>query len=155
MNTNSPTGPINCIGGCCLFTMVFGIIGGLVTIIIFDIIALKDISPSEVHDLCPESGLWYYVLLTLAIPFISGVGSNFRSSNEDQHKSSIFKFNLTSGAMLVWGCIELWSVDCVDELKHELLYSMALCHVLIGIIGTGCGLCMIMGVCMCFATTRH
>lgn len=139
--------------GCAIFTyflIILALIGGCITILVFDILALKDISPSEVHELCPESAMWWYILVTLILSFLSSITSskNSNSSDDDKKKQgAILNSFLLGIVMFVWGCIEIWGVDCVDELHGTLLYRMSLVHVFIGIAGTAFSLFFMLLMC--------
>ena len=37
----------------------------------------------------------------------------------------------------IWGCVELFGVNCLNELNHTLLYTMLEVTVIINIISTG------------------
>lgn len=56
------------------------------------------------------------------------IGGN--SSKENKNKTIQLNNIIISFVMMIWGSIELWDVECVDELNHTLLYRMVRIHVI-------------------------
>lgn len=141
MSDNSNSNVTSCIGGCCGIILALGVIGGVIALLVFDILALKAINPAEVYDECHDSAMWWYILVTIIMMFLGGSST---AASKDKENAGLINNGLVSIVMFIWGCIEVWGVDCVDELKHELLYKMALTHVIIGIVG--CGIFTLVGI---------
>jgi hypothetical protein len=113
------------------------IMGGIVTLITFDIIALTETSPSDIEDLCPSSGLWYYVLVALILILFQGCCMS-------QDRSYGACSALVPLAMLIWGSIELWTVGCVSELEDTTIYTMSMVH--LGISYCGFAICIVIAL---------
>lgn len=109
---------------CIIFISVIIIIAGVITPIVYDIKALMETSNREVYDLCPSSKMWYFILITL-------ITSNLTILINIDRNPIIISINgiILSLCTLIWGCVELFSVSCVDNLKGTLIYTMTLVNV--------------------------
>ncbi len=124
-----------------LFFLI-GIIGLAITYIVYVIISLCETSYHEQKDMCDSSNAWLYLLLSIILGTVisSTKSSRFNSNNTSESSdNSIYSFIeiLYFLAFTIWGCIELFQVDCVDELKHTLLYTMLKISVFAEIVGLG------------------
>jgi hypothetical protein len=109
---------------CTIFwqlVIMIGLLVALVVLIIYDIFALKENTLSDIHDLCEESNIWEYVLVELICVCISLV---IHQKKDDDTICNMF----IPLAMMIWGSIEIFSVNCVNELNHMLIYQMAIIH---------------------------
>ncbi len=52
---------------CCACTTVIAIFGGGITLFVFDIMALAEVSNKTVQNRCEGSNLWLYLLLSASI----------------------------------------------------------------------------------------
>jgi hypothetical protein len=52
---------------CCACTTAIAIFGGGITLFVFDIMALAEVSNKTVQNRCEGSNLWLYLLLSLVI----------------------------------------------------------------------------------------
>lgn len=122
-------------GGCVFLVFFVAILGGTIAVVVLDIIALKDTSNIDVHDKCSESALWPYVLVSLILTCSNLMFSSNSSANKNDKKQGItINTSIVSVAIFVWGCIELWGIDCVNNMSHTLLYKMALVHLISSIV---------------------
>jgi len=108
--------------------------------IIFSIIALVNTSHKEIQDICPFSNIWIYLLLTL---ILNGgfFGTNIKAVDLKEDKksgccSSICTLLLQIG-FLCWGAWEIWGVSCVDNIRPNIIYTMAEINVIATIVITG------------------
>lgn len=132
-------------GMCCVLLLTLAILAGIITLTVYDIIALKSVSSDNISDDCSNSGAWYYVLLSLIFSYVQvGVSNN----DENGYKSPLIPL-----AMLIWGSIEMWSVDCVDEIKDTQIYTMMKIHVTISYIGIS--IAIIVSVLICYRKYRE
>lgn len=150
--------------GCSIFVLWLSVIAGIISLIVLDIIALKNISASDVHDECNNSALWYYVLVSLILTCIGSLFSQNNKDDKDNKDINNNKINnnnvviinnfILSVAIFVWGSIELWGTECVDNINHTLLYKMAMVHWIIGVIVIGCCVlvCLFSCCAICCAT---
>jgi uncharacterized membrane protein YuzA (DUF378 family) len=130
--------------GLLLFFVILGIVGGAITYIVFVIISLCRTSYNEQKDLCEKSNAWLYLLLGLILNTL--VGSNSAKSRSGSNSNSEDKSSiscgptiqiLTSLSFMIWGCIELFGTNCVNELDGTLLYTMLQVAVYVNIVLTG------------------
>jgi hypothetical protein len=135
--------------GSILFAL--GVISCIITYFVYMFMSLCQTSYNEQKDICNESNIWLYLLLSLVINVI-GSSSVIRSKYQDHPKSKlIIILQLIIGLnFLSWGCIELFGIKCVKDLKLTLLYTMLQVTVIINIV-VGCIL-LIIGLGTCCAT---
>jgi hypothetical protein len=137
---------------CGSVLLALGIIGCTITYIVYMIMSLCQTSYNEQKVICNKSNTWLYLLLSLIINAIVG-SSVTRSESQDQTKpKSIINckiiIELFSGlTFLIWGCIELFGIGCVEDLKSTLLYTMLQVTVITNIV-VGC-LTLIIGLVTC------
>lgn len=136
-------------GSCALFVFLVAIVAGAITQIVFDIIALKQTSNNEVTDECPSSALWSFVLVSLILNCLSLIFQSGSSKKEETQNKQGITINVitVNVAVCVWGCIELWGVECVSEVDDTLLYTMAMVHVISSIVSLGIVVLCIVGAC--------
>ena len=134
-----------------VFILVLGIIASYITMIVYDIIALKTNAISEINDKCPESAMWYYILVTLIMTGLSII-VNAGKTEEQKKESGSASAGILGLVMMIWGAIELWDVKCAGDLKGMLIYTMTEIHTIVGIVVFGLGFlvgCGLMcGICM-------
>lgn len=137
INTNE-TQSIN---KCCSLLgmlMIIGILGCAITYIVYVIMSLSQTSYSEQKKLCEKSNAWLYLLLGMIINAIVGSYTSIQKSSDDNNKlNRIYLKYLTCVVFTIWGCVELFSVNCVNELNNTLLYTMLEVSVICNIIITG------------------
>jgi hypothetical protein len=119
----------------CLVVMLgvlfaIGLLGLGITYIVYVIISLCRTSYKEQKDMCEESNVWLYLLLSLIIGTMvnsSSAKSKVKSSTSSSKNKSNVPVLVQVVCMLaftIWGCVELFKVKCVGELKSTLLYTM-------------------------------
>ena len=110
---------------CCLATVagtgVLSIIGGLITYVVFCIIALCSVSFRTMKNHCEESNMWVWLLVSI-IYNATSVSSNASSKN-DNPCVMIISFIISLG-LLGWGSYEMWGVSCANNLSKYLVYQM-------------------------------
>lgn len=116
----------------CIFfgiILVFGVFGCIITYIVYVIMSLCETSYSEQKDMCKESNVWLFLLLDLIAKLIVGNLSAKSKYNSIQESNTESKSNNTLESLIslsfaIWGCYELFGINCVDNLKSTLLYTM-------------------------------
>lgn len=101
-------------------------IGILVPIMVFDIVGLTETTAKEIKDECPRSYLWVYVLTSLIFLGINSITNLMCSSNDSENSFSSNIF--VNIGLFIWGCIELFDVECVGEFDDTVLYKMSIFH---------------------------
>lgn len=108
------------LGGCAL---IVGIFTAVVLQYVYGIIGLYNTTFKDVDDLCPNSNLWYFmlVLLILNINISRGISRQLREDTD----SSAFYITLfiIYIAYIAWGTYEVFGVSCVDKLHDTLLWK--------------------------------
>jgi len=127
---------------CGTILLALGIIGCAITYIVYMIMSICQTSYNEQKDICNKSNAWLYLLLSLIINVIVGsAATKSQSSDNSKYKSNIScKIILqifTCVTFLIWGCVELFGVECVGDLKSTLLYTMLQVTVITNIV-VGC-----------------
>jgi hypothetical protein len=136
LSAPAPTAPessldkfLNCCIPCGLFTGALVCIGAVITNMVFSIIALVETSHKELQKECPETNLWVYLLIIV----ILGTGNTRRtiqsSLKEDINICAILCGMIMHLGLLGWGVYELWEVNCVNDIKSNLIYTMTLINV--------------------------
>ena len=64
--------------GCFICLFGIAIVGGMITYVVFVIIALNQTSYNKQKDLCSKSNVWVYLLITLLMGFVTGCFRGFR-----------------------------------------------------------------------------
>lgn len=115
-------GTLGCFGGLIIVALVLGILGGAVSLIVFDIMALVQYSNADITDKCDESNMWIYLLICLILSCTQSSGS--KNTDDDNYGFHLIIFL----PMMIWGCIEFWDVGCVDNIENTSVYYMAYIH---------------------------
>jgi len=130
---------------------ILGIIGCAIIYSVYVIISLCQTSYNEQKEICSKSNAWLYLLLELVVNSIVSKISIKQKNTGDTEKSKKSNYRdllqITSIAFTIWGCIELFGVNCVKELNHTLLYTMLQVSVIRNIIVTG--ILLLFGTTMC------
>lgn len=127
---------------CCIpclgIFITMGILASGILYFVYSIIALTDTSYKELRDICPDSNLWIYLLLTL----ISSPGLGSLSARNTLSTSSdvcllicLIIFQL---GFICWGAYELWGVDCVNDIKSNIIYTMVCINISFSFAGIIC-----------------
>ena len=101
----------------------------LVTYVIFTIIGLIQISLNEQINICEQSHLWIYSLLSLIILLINCINKisenhiNTNTNNKKKVIIYIFIQLFLSTLMILWGIYEFFGNICIDDLKSTILYK--------------------------------
>ena len=129
-----------CIGACGIVLLALTIITGIVLLTVYDIIALKSVSAADISDKCEGSGAWYFVLVSLILCYVQvGVSKNDKNG---------YTGLMIPLAMLIWGSIEMWSIECVDDIKGTEIYTMMKVHVILSYIGFT--ITFVFSICKCY-----
>ena len=101
----------------------------LLTYVIFTIIGLIQISLNEQINICEQSHLWIYSLLSLIILLINCINKisenhiNTNTNNKKKVIIYIFIQLFLSTLMILWGIYEFFGNICIDDLKSTILYK--------------------------------
>jgi hypothetical protein len=117
----------------CLIEILFLFfsIGLVITYTICVIISICKTSYNEQKEMCSNSNIWLYLLLniicnSLITLLITNYKLNSNDSSKNKNNSNYPDFIqvLYILSFTIWGCIELFGVNCVNHLKSTLLYTM-------------------------------
>ena len=98
----------------------------IITYIIFTIISLVDMSYKESKDLCKQSNLWIYLLISSYILLFTNKIPNNNVQNDAGFVVKISLRYIYSLAFTIWGLYEFLDIQCVEELEDSLLYIMSI-----------------------------
>jgi hypothetical protein len=149
---------LSCFGAIIFLIFAIGLVGLAITYIVYVIISLCQTSYNEQKDMCANSNVWLYLLLSIILGTMTS--SLTTKSRLNSNHSSKSKNNLNSIlpgliqvlyglTFTIWGCIELFGVNCVGQLKHTLLYTMMEVSVFANIVSLGLELLISLVMC-CF-----
>ena len=126
---------------CCPCISCFSVISlvtASITYLVFAIIGLVNTSHKEIQDICPNSNIWIYLLVIL---ILNGgfFGNNIKAIGERKKSGAcgIICNLLLQMGFLCWGAYEIWGVSCVDEIRPDLVYTMAEINVIATIVIIG------------------
>jgi NAD/NADP transhydrogenase beta subunit len=106
---------------------VFGIIGAVIAYIVFSIMALVNNPERVVHERCPDSNMWAYVLTVLIVGFVMGRNAKNQVNDDTATRffASLVQLCISIG-LGTWGAMEVWGSDCAQKkLSSLLIYKMA------------------------------
>ena len=112
-----------------LYFFIIGLLCAIATDIVYIIMALVNTSSTELQDICPETNLWAFLLVYLLIGTVTNQLIAKDASSEERSYIKIISKIIINLCVLCWGSYELWGVDCVNEIKSNLIYKMALINV--------------------------
>ena len=107
--------------GCVL---MIGLIGGIVSYIVFGIIFL--VQDYNIANDCKNSNLWEYALVSIILSF-----TNFKINSSESDKNIdiacviIVIIGVMNLCLSIWGGIELWQQSC-DKLSNSNLWKFSL-----------------------------
>lgn len=120
---------------CCLTSSIvfFSIVIFIATVcyIVFAIIGLVNTSLNKESDLCSDSHLWIYSLISLILLLKSKNTIAVLTQKEDDKNynfiQTICEILILLG-MCVWGAYEFFGVKCVNELNNTILYKTSFAY---------------------------
>ena len=122
----------SCLIICCNMILILALFSASISYVVFSIIALCDLSYKQQKDICKKSNAWIYILLNLISGvIIFGITKNKKDTNKKEHLLLSYIILL---AMMIWGCYELFGINCVSKLDNTLLYIMLQINVYLRII---------------------
>lgn len=122
-----------------------GFIGSVVTLIVFDIMALIQYSNSDITDKCNESNMWIYLLICIILSFnvseaktiiVAIIKMNLIETYPENHDNTYYCYLYIFLPMIIWGCVEFWNVGCVNNIENTSIYYMAYIHFVMYLIAT-------------------
>ena len=117
-----------CCFTCSIILFSISLLALIITYIVFAIIGLVRTSLNIESELCHESNLWIYVLVSLILFLkINNVITIFKKPENDG-ETKYFQFLVEFGislSMFIWGAYELFGVKCVNNLNNTILYKCA------------------------------
>jgi hypothetical protein len=138
-NTYTTFNEILCIGcGACWISFI--LVGGSITYTVFIILALTDISSDDIHEFCPDSHTWEYVLVMTILWGINIYTGNSNYNNKEKSTMRVLVMTiilmLEHVAFAIWCGIELFQrSECVKQLDNtELLLAVATASFVINIV---------------------
>ena len=131
-NESNNSTKISCLIICCNMILILALFSASISYVVFSIIALCDLSYQQQKDICKKSNAWIYILLNLISGvIIFGITKNKKDNNKKDHLLLSYIILL---AMMIWGCYELFGINCVSKLDNTLLYIMLQINVYLRII---------------------
>ena len=122
----------SCLIICCNMILILALFSASISYIVFSIIALCDLSYQQQKNICKKSNAWIYILLNLISGvIIFGITKNKKDTNK---KDNLLVSYIILIAMMIWGCYELFGINCVSKLHNTLLYIMLQINVYLRII---------------------
>lgn len=122
----------SCLIICCNIILILALFSASISYVVFSIIALCDLSYKQQKDICKKSNAWIYILLNLISGvIIFGITKNKKDTNK---KDNLLVSYIILIAMMIWGCYELFGINCVSKLDNTLLYIMLQINVYLRII---------------------
>jgi len=129
---NNNSNKISCLIICCNMILILALFSASISYVVFCIIALCDLSYNQQKDICKKSNAWIYILLNLISGvIIFGITKNKKDNNKN---SNLLVSYIILIAMMIWGCYELFGINCVSKLNNTLLYIMLQINVYLRII---------------------
>lgn len=96
--------------------------------IAFTIIGLVNTPLNEIYDICNNSNLWIYSLMSLLffIILIRNIHSLIKNddNNGNNNKNIIIQFVILL-IIIIWGIYEFFCVNCIDKLSRTILYKIS------------------------------
>ncbi len=127
---------------CTLILIIVGLLASSIAYVVFSAIGLRDTSYKELREMCPDTNLWIYLLITL----ILGSGTHLQTAKlsleDDINVIGLICGIIAQLGFVGWGAYELWGVDCVDEIKSNLIYTMVYINIIVSIVIIGV-ICML------------
>lgn len=122
----------SCLIICCNMILILALFSASISYVVFCIIALCDLSYQQQKDICNKSNAWIYILLNLISGvIIFGITKNKKDTSK---KDNLLVSYIILIAMMIWGCYELFGINCVSKLDNTLLYIMLQINVYLRII---------------------
>ena len=122
----------SCLIICCNMILILALFSASISYVVFCIIALCDLSYKQQKEICKKSNAWIYILLNLISGvIIFGITKNKKDTNK---KDNLLVSYIILIAMMIWGCYELFGINCVSKLDNTLLYIMLQINVYLRII---------------------
>jgi hypothetical protein len=115
-------------GGCILG---LGLVGSMVSLYVFSIMGLCETPYKDVDELCPESNLWYFLLVLLIMNLSSGKSAVKRFSDDSDSSNgcaALISLFIHIG-YISWGTYEVFGVSCIDQLHDTLLWKASFASV--------------------------
>lgn len=130
--TKNESDKISCLIICCNIILILALFSASISYVVFSIIALCNLSYKQQKDICNKSNAWIYILLNLISGvIIFGITKNKKDTNK---KDNLLVTYIILIAMMIWGCYELFSINCVSKFDNTLLYIMLQINVYLRII---------------------
>jgi hypothetical protein len=118
--------------GNCTFTiyvlLIIGIGGLYLIFYIFKWIAITDLSYNDSKKLCDKSNLWILSLTDLILSnlyFLELVIESSYNNLEDKNEKKYEYFSNSKFVYFSWYTVELFGVDCVNNLSNTILYQIS------------------------------
>ena len=132
---------------CVTLCYVGCLVGGTAMLVVVDILALRTNSPAQVHDACPSSSVWEYVMCNLAIVLLTVGYTIARIHISMENPNSSFQQSLTPDTRLliagitlglaVWGSVNVFYTPCARHIEHLYVFKMAEVNVILSYICLG------------------
>ena len=108
-----------CLTYVCIGAFVLVMIASGTTYIVYTITSLCQTSYNDQKEMCSMSNAWIYLLLNMvinAIIILTSIKSQIIYKSENSKKLNICDLQqIASFGFTIWGCIELFGVNCVNS----------------------------------------
>ena len=116
-----------CFTTCSIIIFGIGFIISIITFIIFLIIGLINTSLKETYDLCNESHLWIYGIVSLLL--ILKIKNTINIFIKDDYNTTYTRIEiLINIVMFFWGIFEFFNIKCINNLNNTILYKTTLIY---------------------------
>ena len=85
---------------CLTTSLVLVIVGGGVTVCVFDIMALTEVSSKTVQNTCEGSRLWLYLFLSMVLSGLMSYSRKNKEEDDDDDEEEILKSKVTKWTIL-------------------------------------------------------
>jgi len=92
--------------------------------------ALINVSIANIHNLCIESLLWFYLLFVVLIGVVVTFYNLYINMKRDQLCTKLMIGLVIQLGFISWGIYELSGVSCVHKLRSSEIYYLSLIYIL-------------------------
>lgn len=110
--------------------VTFVIVGGSICMYVFELIAISEMTSSNIREICPSSNIWECMAGTLVVGHIASTLTDLSFGNNINYatfkdKTDSIRLCISTG-FGIWEGVELWGHDCSTALASTLIYRLTL-----------------------------
>lgn len=103
---------------------------GVTCLFTFEVLSITKVSAEDIHDMCPSSFLWEWMMVSLVLNHFQltfslihfTIGTNYHAFA----RRAVFMSGIKILAMQAWAAVELWGRECSSAIASTLLYRLTL-----------------------------